>query len=98
MFSSLRIGGGGVDQRGGKVGERPEEVGRTGRLHPFLDVAEHDGADGDGDEVLNQRLPLADVAGQGEAGLHGADRVVEAALAQLQPVARRRRAATVRMC
>ncbi len=61
---------GGVDERGGQVGERPEEVRRAGHLHPFLDVAEHDRPDGDGDEVLNQRVALADVpASEGEAGL-----------------------------
>ena len=75
---------GGIDQRAGQVGQRPEEVRRTGRLHPFLDVAEHDGADGDADEVLNQRIALADVAGQREAGLQGVEGVVELPFAQFQ--------------
>ncbi len=66
-----------------------KRFGDSGDLFPLLDLAEHDGGDGDADQVLDQGVALANVAGKGEAGLQGADVVVEPALAQLQHAARR---------
>ena len=67
---------------------RPKEIGRTGRLHPFLDVAEHDGADRNANKVLNKRVALADVARQRESDLQGMEGVVESRFAQFEPTSR----------
>ena len=80
-----------VDEWGGQVGKRPEQIRRPGNLHPLLDLAEHNRANGDADKGLNQGVALADVAGQGEAGLLGDDGVVEARFAQFQHAARRQK-------
>ena len=74
-----------VDERPGQAGQRPIQVGRSGRLNQFLQLLRHRRSDGDSDEGMDQRGPLADVPGQRETGLQGVYRLVVAAFRGFQP-------------
>ena len=66
-----------VHQGAGQIGQRPVEVGAAGLLHHLFQRAQAEMGDPQADQVGDLGGVLAQVAGQREHRLGGADRVVE---------------------
>ena len=82
-----------IHRGAGQIGQRPVEVGAAGLLHHLLQAAEGEVRDPQPDEIRDLSAVFAQVPGQREQRLGGADRVVEPAPGHLatEPDLERRR-------